>query len=206
MSIDDFNSYSDGRLSTVASSIWTDSGAAANVVAGQIVGTGSDYSVIAFYQTQVGHADHFAEIDGNAENNEYAGVGSLVRGNNSTGSPTGYRVEVGYWSGQHNVAITRYNGSGSTELTTASLHAGGSHIETNIRAEAEGSTIRVKVNGTTITSVTDSTYGTGQWTGFFISRFSGGPQPIVDNWENGTLGGGPPPALAGFWGLNACLN
>lgn len=64
---------------------------------------------------------------------------------------------------------------------------------TVVRLEAEGSTIRVKLDGVTRISVTDTALPTQTIVGLQLR--AGGNNPTIDNWESDTIGGAVAPTL-----------
>ena len=64
---------------------------------------------------------------------------------------------------------------------------------TVVRMEAEGSAIRVKLNGVERLSATDTTHTGNIHVGILgTTAYGTGNDPIMDDWESGTLGGSPP--------------
>jgi hypothetical protein len=119
-------------------------------------------------------ANHYAQI---VETNA-AGGGPAVR---LDSSKNGYFART-FWDGS--VSIQRLDAGSATEIAISST--GVFALGDTVRLEADGSTIRAKVNGGQVASATDSTHSTQTSVGMIEVGANGALQ---DNFEGGALGG-----------------
>lgn len=139
-----------------------------------------------------GGADHYSQVKVVAQdtNSSFAAHTRMSAGN------------MYYWimdtgsGGTRNYYFGKFVSSSYTDLATGSTAFANNDV---IRCEAQGTTIRGKVNGSTIQTQTDSALASGS-PGLQVGVQSGTPLAgnIVDDWEGGNFaaGGGtkaPPP-------------
>jgi hypothetical protein len=162
---DDFNRANEALS---ASSDWYQLTGGGDVVSNKAQGEAGAGSYLR-WAFEIAGADGYAEIDV-----EDLGVGLILR--SDPGRTVWYEA---YWATDGNVYLSRL---GATVI--GGPVAGGSTGQT-LRLEAEGTTIRVKQNGSTIISATDATYdgSSGNFPGIYLH--SGNPD--ADNFEAGEL-------------------
>lgn len=105
-------------------------------------------------------------LDSNA-----AGQGVTLRANAGSASYWGWTGYLFVWENDATVKIYRSNNGSGTSLGSYSQTLSSGDV---LRGEADGSTIRLLVNGTERISVTDATYSSG-----YAGLFSGG---TLDAW------------------------
>ena len=105
----------------------------------------------------------------------------MLRGSGADGTRAAYEVSVG---GTNELYIEEVAAGTGTNLATGSFTLANGDV---VRAEAEGTALRLKINGTTRLSTTDGTLTSGL-TGLSIYHDSG--LPTIDNVEAGDIGGG----------------
>ena len=105
-------------------------------------------------------------------------IGVAVRVSGSGGSAKYYLL---YIEGSNGYFGKVFNGV----YSEFAFLSGGFANNDVIRIEAEGTTIRAKRNGTTVSSTTDTTITTGA---AGLSAYNSGGAARIDNWEGGNLG------------------
>lgn len=173
---DDFNRADNIGLGP----LWDEGGAAAiKILSNQLAGDGSDLSA-AFFTTALTD-DHYAEWD--------VVLGTVhsfyVRCNNRLGpSVATFDCYEWFWqsSGGGTWTLRWYqNGSNMGTISTFTGHP--TPLGTQMRFEIEGTTLRVKQDGVTIITTTDSTLSAGEFVGIRMDN----PTVAVDNFCSGPL-------------------
>lgn len=125
--------------------------------------------------------------------NQYAqgtiqGVGAghyfsiLLRGAGADGTRNCYQISVG---GTNELYISEVTNGTSADLTTGTFTLANGMV---LRAEAEGTTLRLLLDGTQRLTTTDATLTTGK-TGIEIYNDNGAAGVTFDNFEAGDIGG-----------------
>ena len=115
--------YSNGRLQTVSASAWLDTGTNVAVASNQLSYAGTNATDIAYHQTtdpvgQPLRASHHQPRHQRVR--RLLAAGPWQRQPERAG---GYRVEFGYWAGNRNIAVYRYDGTRTeVELVPADRH------------------------------------------------------------------------------------
>lgn len=126
-------------------------------------------------------ADQYAQVAvSNVGSNRYFSV--LLRGSGADGTRNCYQITCG---GTNELYITRVTSGSGTDIQTGTLTLNNGDV---LRGEAEGSTLRLKINGVTQITQTDTNHTSGL-TGLEIFR-SNITTCSMDNFEAGDIGGG----------------
>lgn len=177
--------YSNGRLETVSSGVWLDSGSAMAVSSNAIAMSSANTTAHARHTTALSSADYYAELTVTPGNTEYAGIGLMVRMNTNLASINGYRVEMAFYSLNHHIGIERYDAGVNTFIDDVNLGASDSspHL---LRVEIVGTDLDVYVDDVLEISVVASSHTSNTGVGLYAARF-GGAVAAADNFEAGTF-------------------
>lgn len=140
-----------------------------------------DVSAANFVTGTTQTADQYAQVViGNPGSNRYFSV--LVRGSGADGTRSCYQITAG---GTNELYISRVTSGSSTDIQTGTLTLNNGDV---LRGEAEGTTLRLKINGVQQITQTDSNHTSGL-TGLEIFR-SNITTCTMENFEAGDIGGG----------------
>ncbi len=125
--------------------------------------------------------DHWSELYIFEIRSDSKGVGPHVRQLGTGIDIQGYQAAAVYAGGSRNkIELRRWDSKYVYQVIGTYTHGSNLELDT-IRLEAEGSTLRVKVNGTLALTVVDATHSAGPFIGFVISNAG------ADNWSGGSL-------------------
>lgn len=159
-----------------------DSSAGVVVSAGKAVPETPGHDTWTYNTSSVGGADQYVQADLTLPNPATDNPGIIVRCNGDTTSATGYIFEVF----ETYIHILYFSGGTRTETSPASIAntwaAGATH---KLKVHATGTTFTVYVDGSSIGSITDSSYSTGNYAGIGW-RLNGSASPQIDNFSAST--------------------
>ena len=174
---DDFSADTSGNYH----GIYGDGSRGAAISGGVAVCNCSAYQKTWFYHaTDLGSANHHAQATvGLWPDGSYSGL--VVRCNGDTINSTGYYV---VWAGgDNNVYLVPF--SGSTTGTPVSWNNAASGLTTGtpftMRVDVSGSNFTLTINGTSMGTISDSTYSTGSHAG--LMYYNNGTMATADNFS-----------------------
>jgi hypothetical protein len=183
--------YSDGALQTVSSAVWarhTDSPAIGGTisVASNIVTVGGSSDGADRYDSDLGSAAHFAQLDvtisGTATGNDVM-AGPITRMGTTSTDVSGFVALAGANTNADRFMLTRVDSGSFTTLDSDTTSSG----TYELRLESDGSSQILFINGVNTLSATDSAHSANTYTGIYIYKY-GAYVATGDNFENGVLG------------------
>lgn len=175
---------SNGRLQTVLPQ-FTDNSASLVINNNRIEVSAADVSTYGVHDTALSSADHFAETLCQPGNVEYTGTGVVVRASSDPASLDGYRCELAYYTGVHNVEIARLDAGSSTTVASASLGTS-DDLQHTLRVHVTGNTIEMYVDGVLRLTYTGATSHTTNTQAALYAGHFGGDTGIIETFVAGT--------------------
>lgn len=185
----DLFAYLDGNLGTVSGNVWVNlTSNEFTVASGAVEHTNND-EAFAYYDEVVDDVQ-VSEVDVTL-GSDFCMAGPMVRGSTSLGSGSQSISYRGVWTtgsgGTYGILYNDGTGGGQEDLVLAT--GVGTSGTRRLRLEAEGTALRLYVDGVLEVSTTHSALTSGR-VGLYAFQF--GTTPVLDNWAGGALVAPPP--------------